>query len=133
MFKREEKKMTAVHAGCVGIALASCLVVTGMGISMVHSLADDYASEVRAAEQKADNYVISVQNEADRISSELNAEQESSLRQEIEDSEARQQAALEEHIHDVESENPSDADETEIEYVEGMNIPHMGEEGFNEP
>lgn len=134
MFKREEKKTAAMHAGCVAIALVACLTVTGMGVSIVSSLADGYAGEVYAAEQKADNYVISLQDEADRISAELNKEQEDALRREIEDAEARQKKALEDHIRDAESwrDSQSQSDDA-VEYVEGMNIPKMGEDGFNEP
>lgn len=132
MFKREEKKTAAMHAGCVGVALAACLAVTGMGISIVSSLADGYAGEVLAAEQKAGNYVISIQDEADRLSDELNKDLEDALRREIEDSENRQKKALEDHIRDSESWRDSQSGDG-TEYVEGMNTPKMGEDGFNEP
>ena len=134
MFKREEKKTTAMHAGCVAIAIASCLAVTGMGGSIVSSLANDYAGEVLAAEQRADNYVISIQDEADRLSDELNKELEDALRREIEESEDRQKKALEDHIKDAESWKNSQVQPGDgVEHVDGMNIPKMGEDGFNEP
>lgn len=134
MFKREEKKTFAVHAGCVVMAIVGCMAVTGMGASIVSTLANGYAGEVYAAEQKANNYVISIQDEADRISAELNKEQEDALRREIEDAEERQKKALEDHIKDAASWWDSQSQsEDAAEHVDGMNIPKMGEDGFDEP
>lgn len=132
--KRKAKKTAAMHAGCAAIALIGCIAVTGMGAAIVSSLANGYAGEVLAAEEKANNYVISIQDEADRISSELNKEQEDALRREIEEAEERQKKALEDHIRDAESWRDSQSESgDDTEHVDGMNIPKMGEEGFNEP
>lgn len=139
--KKKRSKVGALHAGCVAFAIAGCLAVTGMGISMVNTLAGDSAREVQAAEDRAQTLVVSLQDEAERVAAELDRERDEELRQEISDVEDRVMDALDKHEKEANDRFSSLEGEGEDDVVDGegntgvSNIysPAMGEPGFNEP
>lgn len=137
--KKKRSKVGALHAGCVAFAMVGCLAVTGMGISMVNTLANDSAREVQAAEDRAKTLVVSLQDEAERVAAELDKERDEALRQEIADVEDRVMDALDEHEKEADERFSSLEGEDDVtDGEDGSKVPNvyspaMGEPGFNEP
>ena len=137
--KKKRSKVGTLYAGCVAFAMVGCLAVTGMGISMVNTLAGDSVREVQAAENRAQTLVVSLQDEAERVAAELDKEREEALRQEISDAEGRVMDALDKHEREANDRFSSLEDKGNVVDGEGdtgvSNIynPVMGEPGFNEP
>lgn len=138
----EKNKVGRLHAACAALAVAGCLGVTGMGISIVNSLAADSMSEVMAADNKANNYIVTLQDEADRLSDELSRERDEELEKAIEDAEKHAQDALDEHEKNANDRfdaiedrlnGGSGNEDNNGHSSDGMSTPAMGEEDFNEP
>lgn len=136
----EKNKVGRLHAICAGLAIIGCLGVTGMGISIVNSLANDSMAEVMAADNKANNYIVTLQDEADRLADELSRERDAELEKAIADAEQRSKDALDEHekhaddrFDKIEGMLAEGDGESDPGTDSGMSTPMMGEEGFNEP
>lgn len=141
----EKSKVGRLHAVCIALSVAGCVGVTAMGFSIVDSLANDAMTEVMAADGKASNYVVTLQEEADRLSDELAKQHDAEIEKVIADAEQRSKDALDEHerhaderfdelegrISEGGGSGTVDGDDPGV--TSGMSTPMTGEEGFNEP
>ncbi len=141
----KDGKITAVHAACVGLSLAAVIGVTATGASIVQMLNENSMRDVYAAENRANNYLISLRDETDRMLDEQHKKDVAALEEAIADAEKRSKDALEDHIRDADDrfkgvsdrmDDIGDGDDHSSDGMSGrdvMSMPATGEEGFNEP
>ena len=97
------KKSIALNATCMGLALATAVGLVATGASMARMLSDGSMAYVQAAQNEADDYMVSLRDEVDRLRDEQLAAERAALEKAIADAEQRQKDALEDHIRDADS------------------------------
>lgn len=133
------KKTKGLYIGCIAFAAAGIIAVSAMGISIVKTMSEDTASEVQAAEDRTNGYMIELQEAADKIAEEKAQQAEADMQQKLDEASEKQKAALEDHIREADdrfnelSEKLASERDEDAVPDKGTAAPISGEPGFNEP